>query len=110
MALGMLTALSINNSPTFQLSKEHILLNIDLRDKSPLFFWRYITGANSSCSPSPSQRGLGYFGSFTQVSIPLQGLQSRSADWQCPASDPGFPATITITRGWEEGGWHAVAQ
>lgn len=95
----MLTVLSINNSPTFQLSKEHIRLNIDRGDKSPLFFWRYITGANSGCSPGPSQRGLGYFGSFAEVSIPLQGLQSWSADRQCPAWDPGLPAAITITRG-----------
>lgn len=31
--LDMLTVLSINSSPTFQLSEEHVLLNIDRGDK-----------------------------------------------------------------------------
>lgn len=39
----MLTVLSKNNSHTFQLSKEHILLNIDCGDKQSLFFLLYIT-------------------------------------------------------------------
>lgn len=61
----MLTVLSINNSHTFQLSKEHILLNIDCGDKQSLFFLLYIMGANSgSVFLISFQLGLGCFGSF----------------------------------------------
>lgn len=61
----MLTVLSINNSHTFQLSKEHILLNIDCGDKHSLFFLVYIMAADSgSVILISSQLGLGCFGSF----------------------------------------------
>lgn len=63
--LDVLTVLSINNSHTFQLLKEHILLNIDCGDKQSLFFLLYIMGANSgSVFLISSQLGLGCFGSF----------------------------------------------
>lgn len=68
MALGMLTALSINNSPTFQLSKEHILLNIDLRDKSPCF--------SGGISQVPIPAALP---AHPSVALAILGLSHRSA-------------------------------
>lgn len=75
--LGMHMVLSINNSPTFQHSKEHILLNIDHEDKSPLFF----TGANSGCSPA-----------HPSVALVILGLSQGSAS-HCKDFRAGAPTS-----------------
>lgn len=79
----MLTVLSINISHTFQLSKEHILLNIDCETSNPCFscciLWMLI---QAEFSLSHLNLTLVILGLSTKVTRLLLVLYSSYAGWE----------------------------